>query len=361
MGKVRRSFTGGSVATTTSSSIASTGTTSFTITAYTGWPYGANPFFVVVEPGTANEEKLLVTRSTASDSALSVYTAPSVSANRGLDGTAAAAHASGSAIYPVFTALDADEANELASVLTSKGDLLGHGASTFARVEVGSNNHVLVADSAQSSGVKWAAVGSSSLADGAVVEAKIADNAVTAAKIAADAVGSSEIAANAVGSDEIAANAVVEAKIASNAVVEAKIAANAVTETKIANGAVTAAKIASGVIKPSEAVFTIPGTLGVGARNARFYVENSRTISNVVVSVGTAPTGSSAIFDVNKNGTTIFSTQGNRPTIAASGFYDGSSVPDVTSLSAGDYLTVDVDQTGSSAKGADAVVRVVFS
>lgn len=117
-----------------------------------------------------------------------------------------------------------------------------------------------------------------------------------------------------------------------------------------------------GVAGPtSDITFTIPGTLTTGAKNVRFYVEASRTISNVVASVSTAPTGASVIFDVNKNGTTIFTTQANRPTIAASGFYDGSSVPDVASLSAGDYLTIDVDQVGSTLPGDNAVIRVVFS
>jgi hypothetical protein len=277
---------------------------------------------------------MLVSRANSTDSSLAVYSTPSIAANRGLDGTSSVAHTSGAAIYPVFTAQDADEANEVASTLTSKGDLLGHGSSTFARVAVGSNNHVLVADSAQSAGVKWAQIDT----------AGIADDAVTAAKIAANAVDSSEIA--------------------SGAVVEAKIGAGAVTTAKIGDGQVTAAKIAAGVIPtvlPSEATLTIPGTLSTGARNVRFYVESSRTISNVVVSVGTAPTGASVIFDVNKNGTTIFSTQANRPTIATSGFYDGSSTPDVTSLSAGDYLTVDVDQVGSTVAGSDAVIRIVFA
>lgn len=320
MAKTRRNYTGGAAATTTVGIIGSSGTTSFSVTSSTGWPYGSAPFFVVVEPGTANEEKLLVTRTGSSDTSLNVYSTPTVDANRGLDGTVAAAHAAGSAIYPVFTALDADEANELASTLTSKGDLLTHGASTFARVGVGSNNHVLVADSAQSAGLKWAQVGSDNLASDAVTTAKILDANVTANKLAS----------------------------------------NAVTTAKIGDGQVTAAKIASGVLVPEEIVFTISGTLSTGARKARYYVESGKTISNVVVSVGTAPTGASAIFDVNKNGTTIFTTQANRPTITASNFYDSSSTPDVTSLSAGDYLTVDVDQVGSTVKGEDAVIKIVF-
>lgn len=149
MAKTRRTYAGGAAATTITGALTNV-STSITIAAYTGWPYGSDPFYIVVAPGTATEEKMLVTRSTSTSTTLSVTT-------RGVDGTTAAAQASGSAIYPVFTALDADEANEIASTLTTKGDLLTHGASTFARVGVGANNTVLVADSAQTNGIKWSA------------------------------------------------------------------------------------------------------------------------------------------------------------------------------------------------------------
>ena len=184
MAKTRRAYTGGAASTTTSSAIASSGTTSFTITAYTGWPYGADPFFVVVEPGTANEEKMLVVRSGSTDTTVSVYSTPSVAANRGADGTSAVAHSSGATIYPVFTALDADEANELASTLTTKGDLLAHDSSSFNRLAVGTDDYVLVADSGEATGLKWGQVDTATLADSAVETAKINDLAVTGAKLA---------------------------------------------------------------------------------------------------------------------------------------------------------------------------------
>lgn len=106
--------------------------------------------------------------------------------------------------------------------------------------------------------------------------------------------------------------------------------------------------------------FTVSGTLVVGTGQARWYAPRAITLVNVQVSVGTAPTGASAIFDVNKNGTTVFTTQANRPTIAASGFTDLSSVPAVTAVAAGDYITIDVDQIGSSVAGANAVVQVEY-
>ena len=148
-GYTRRKYAGGAAATTITGNLTA-GSTSITIAAYTGWPNGSDPFYVVVSPGTASEEKVLVTRTGSTDTTLNVTT-------RGVDGTTAASHSSGASIYPVFTATDADEANAVASTLTTKGDLLVHTGSAHARQGVGANNTLLVADSAQTNGVKWSA------------------------------------------------------------------------------------------------------------------------------------------------------------------------------------------------------------
>lgn len=148
-GYTRRKYAGAAVATTITGTINSTAT-SMTIAAYTGWPYGSEPFYVVLDPGTASEEKVLVTRTGSTDTTLNVTT-------RGVDGTTGVSHSSGATIYPVFTAVDADEANAVASTLTTKGDVLVHTGSAHARQGVGANNTVLVADSAETNGVKWSA------------------------------------------------------------------------------------------------------------------------------------------------------------------------------------------------------------
>lgn len=148
-GYTRRKYAGGAAATTITGNLTA-GSTSITIAAYTGWPNGSDPFYVVVSPGTASEEKVLVTRTGSTDTTLNVTT-------RGVDGTTAASHTSGAAIYPVFTATDADEANAVASTLTTKGDVLVHTGSAHARQGVGANNTLFVADSAQTNGVKWSA------------------------------------------------------------------------------------------------------------------------------------------------------------------------------------------------------------
>ena len=184
MAKTRRSYTGASVSTTTSSAIAASGTTTFTVSAATNWPYGADPFYVVLSPGTASEEKVLVTRTNIGDTTLNI----SSDVVRGLDGTSAVSHDSGATVYPVFTAVDADEANELASMWEAKGDIVSHGASTFARLAVGSDDTVLIADASASSGLAWGQVGTANLATDAVTNAKIANGAVNAAELAANAV-----------------------------------------------------------------------------------------------------------------------------------------------------------------------------
>ena len=48
--------------------------------------------------------------------------------------------------------------NSMATAIDAKGDLVaGTGADTFARLAVGTNGHTLVADSAEATGLKWAA------------------------------------------------------------------------------------------------------------------------------------------------------------------------------------------------------------
>lgn len=82
-------------------------------------------------------------------------------------------------------------------------------------------------------------------------------------------------------------------------------------------------------------------------------------ISKIVASVATAPTGAALLVDVNKNGTTIFTDQTKRPSIAAAANVSTLGVPatEVT-LAAGQYLTFDVDQIGSGTAGSDLVVEV---
>ena len=140
----RRQYAGAAAATTISAGI-NTSDTTCSLTATTGWPStAAVPFYVVIDPGTSAEEKC---SATISGSTLTL--------TRAQDDTSASSHSAGATIYPVFTANDADEANEVVSKLTTKGDLLVTTGSALNRLAVGTNYQVLGADSAATNGVAW--------------------------------------------------------------------------------------------------------------------------------------------------------------------------------------------------------------
>tara|TARA_R110000823_G_scaffold285447_1_gene403892 strand:- start:166 stop:669 length:504 start_codon:yes stop_codon:yes gene_type:complete len=145
----RRQYKGAAASTTTTNSLTSVDT-SVTLAATTGWPAtAAVPFYVVIDPGTSSEEKCSVTISGST-----------LTLTRGADDTTAVSHSSGATIYPVFSADDADEANNMASTMTTKGDLLVTTGSAFNRLPVGTDTHVLTADSSAANGVAWAVAAS---------------------------------------------------------------------------------------------------------------------------------------------------------------------------------------------------------
>jgi hypothetical protein len=108
---------------------------------------------------------------------------------------------------------------------------------------------------------------------------------------------------------------------------------------------------------------SVAGNLTVSTGQHRIYNDTGvpLVIRAVRASVGTAPTGAAVRVDVNKNGTTIFTTQGNRPNIAVGTNTSKVTNMDVTALADGEYLTVDVDVIGSTVAGADLTVQILCS
>lgn len=157
-------------------------------------------------------------------------------------------------------------------------------------------------------------------------------------------------------------------KPVSTAVQTALNAKIATSEKGAANG--VAGLDGSGKIVPGQLVsanitkllpYSYTGNLAVSAGNFRLYNDmgTTWTVSGIRASVGVAPAGASVIIDVNKNGTSLFTTQANRPTIAAASNTSGNvTTMDVTTVAAGEYLTVDIDQVGSTTAGADLTVQI---
>jgi hypothetical protein len=143
----RKQYSGAARNTTTTTLLTNVGTT-VDIAATTGWPSIAGiPFYVVINPSSLTEEKCL---ATISGSTLTLV--------RAQDDTTASEHQIGSVIYPVFTANDADEANELVSKLTTKGDLLVTDGNGLFRLGVGTDGYFLKANNSASVGVEWASI-----------------------------------------------------------------------------------------------------------------------------------------------------------------------------------------------------------
>lgn len=119
-------------------------------------------------------------------------------------------------------------------------------------------------------------------------------------------------------------------------------------------------EVSGGTIGSSRYTSWISGTLTIRTGVFRVYNDsgNDRSIVSVRATVSEAPVGSAAIFDVNKNGTTLFTTQGERPSIASTEFASLPTTPDVTLWPAGQYLTFDIDQVGSTTAGKDMTISV---
>ena len=91
---------------------------------------------------------------------------------------------------------------------------------------------------------------------------------------------------------------------------------------------------------------------------ATIVIDRSCTIQEVYLHVETAPgAGFTLTIDVNKNGTTIFGTQANRPSITETDTTATSGAPSVTALSQDDEITMDIDTSDGSPAKLSVYVR----
>ena len=95
-------------------------------------------------------------------------------------------------------------------------------------------------------------------------------------------------------------------------------------------------------------------TLYVMNGTARWYAPRALTIQSMTAYVQTAPTGASLNLRVNKNGSSIAT-----PSVSA-GATSGSLTGLTSTMNAGDYLTVDITQVGSSVAGSNLSLVIVY-
>lgn len=343
MAKTRRAYTGAPAQTTITGALTAT-TTSITIAANTGWYAGGSPnlpFYVVVSPGLSVEEKILVT---ISGTTLTVVGGTS---GRGQDGTSASAHDNGATIYPVPTALDFDEANELTAKYAAQGSIVHQGASTFTELTIGGTaGHVLKVNSGTTA-PEWGQVPTAGIADSAVTSAKIADGTIVAGDIADGAITSAKILDGTIATGDLADSAVTSAKIADGTIVAGDLADGAVTSAKILDGTIVAGDIADGAITSAK---ILDGTIVNADINASAAIALSKLATGALptaITVASANIENYTIADAD-----ISFTAAIRPSkISASGIRYKLSAAQSISNNTNTYLDV---QTAVFTEGTDA-------
>lgn len=263
----RRDVVGGAVATTLSSGITSSDV-SIPITSATGWPTGTNgSFWVVIDRGNAAEEKVLCSSRTGTT--LTVASA----ADRGGDGTSAAAHNAGVAIEHCISKQDIDEANyttsETVGKVTGAGQLLiGDAANSLAALDASGNAKLIVGNGTTATSVSMSGdttidnTGAVTIGAQKVSVAKMTSSATdrlfgrdTAAAGAGEELtvgggveftGTGGIQRSALTGDVTASAGSNTTAIGAGKVLTTMIADSNVTKAKIAAGAVDDSKIATG-------------------------------------------------------------------------------------------------------------------
>ena len=106
-------------------------------------------------------------------------------------------------------------------------------------------------------------------------------------------------------------------------------------------------------------VFTYPGALIADVSVTPILIA-TRTLEIIkaYANVKVAPTGADLIIDLNKNASTIWSTQANRLKILAGATEGTQTSFNTISLVEGDKLTMDIDQVGSTVAGEDLTVSL---
>ncbi|MBI5789276.1 MAG: hypothetical protein HZA78_10520 [Candidatus Schekmanbacteria bacterium] len=104
----------------------------------------------------------------------------------------------------------------------------------------------------------------------------------------------------------------------------------------------------------------ISGTINTGVEQGGVWiVPQALTIEKVYIYCKTTGASGNTVVDVNKNSTSIFTNQGNRPSLA---YNDAdkkaeSGLPDVTALTEGDIVSIDIDSIADGA--ADLAVILI--
>lgn len=233
------------------------------------------------------------------------------------------------------------------STLTTKGDIYAaSSASTPARLGVGNNGEVLTADSSTATGLKWAAAAGGGASLWTTITGTRASN--TTITVATDLTAIFKkgmiVRWQESGVDKVGMVSIPSTYSSPNT-----------TITIIGD---TCSSIDTDTFKysvilgaePYIAKFAYAGTVGAIATNVMnaYYATEPMRVIGADLQAGTAGTTNNTTIDINKGGTTMFTTKPTLATTVAS-----SPTPftadTATSLALGDKVTIDVDAVQTTA------------
>ena len=208
--------------------------------------------------------------------------------------------------------------------------------------------------------------------DGTITTAKIAANAVTSAKILDGTIATADLADDAITEAKIAAQTITNASIDPGTIRSQEIENGTIVGTDIANNSIDGTKIALGSDAQNDLMYydgtnwtRTPGwrydisfiagfdpTLIKSAVGVQIYGEMVMARTGIfegeVGYIDTVCTGSVLICDVEKNGTSIYST---KPQFAVSTAVMTVGVISTTAFASGDRVTFKVTAIGSTVAG----------
>ena len=332
---------------------------------------------LVIHDGTTAGGHELARKDLSNVNLVNLISVTELKTSDGSDGQVLTTEGSGNVTFRTVDVASAAVGGDLTGTVSNAQIGSNKVGITELNVTDGTNGQVLTTNG--SGTLSFASTGAITVGgdlSGTTSNAQIVASAVTSTELATNAVTTTKLTDANVTAAKLASDSVTTIKILNSNITTAKIADNAITDSKMADDAVGVAELsATGTASSStflrgdnawstdgSGLLNLPYDVAFNAGYDADMVKEDITVATygelVMARAGTflgengfidtPATGATAIVDVLKNGTTIYST---KPTFAIASNTATAGVLSVTSFAAGDRITFKITQKGSTEAG----------